>query len=65
MEVEMRNIGFVFALLGCAGLAEAYGDGKQIAISLALIGVGALMMREKNETSNQHRDIDSRPYFLS
>lgn len=60
----MRNIGFVFALLGCAGLAEAYGDGKQIAISLALIGFGALLMRERNEKSNKRSDNATRPYFL-
>ena len=58
------NIGFILALLGMAGMSEAYGSGKQIAISLALIGVGALLMRGRNETSNKHRDISPCSFFL-
>lgn len=55
-----ENIGFTMALIGVAGLAEG-----QIAIPLALILVGAYLMRGKDEKSNKRRDSDTvRPYFL-
>ena len=56
----MEKVGFTMALIGVAGLAEG-----QIAIPLALILVGAYLMRGRNETSNKRRDSDTvRPYFL-
>ena len=54
----MKNIGFAMALIGVAGLAEGQ------LVSLVLIGIGALLMRGKDEKSNKRSDSDSRPYFL-
>ena len=54
-----ENIGFTMALIGVAGLAEG-----QIAIPLALILVGAYLMRGKDEKNIERRRSDSRPYFL-
>lgn len=57
------KIGFVLALIGVAGLAEGQ------LVSLLLIGIGALMMREKDEEAvNKRGTSDSnvldRLYFL-
>ena len=64
----MAKIGFVMALIGVGGLAEAYGNGKQMLISILLIGIGALLMRTGNEEdSNRHIDrgnILDRLFFL-
>ena len=54
-----ENIGFTMALIGVAGLAEG-----QIAIPLALILVGAYLMRGTDEKNIERRRSDSRPYFL-
>ena len=54
----MKNIGFGLALIGVAGLAE----GQLVAI--VLIGIGALLMRGKDEKNIERRRSDSRPYFL-
>lgn len=43
------KIGFALALIGVGGIAEAYGNTKQIIISLTLIGLGALLMRFDDE----------------
>jgi hypothetical protein len=58
MEMNMKNIGFGLALIGVAGLAE----GQLVAI--VLIGIGALLMRGKDEKNIERRRSDSRPYFL-
>lgn len=54
----MKNVGFGLALIGVAGLAE----GQLVAI--LLIGIGALLMRGKDEKNSKRTDCDSRPYFL-
>lgn len=51
----MSKVGFCMALIGVGGLAEAYGNTKQLWISLLLIGAGAVLMRMENE-----KDIDRR-----
>lgn len=54
-----ENIGFALCLIGVAGLAEGQ------LISILVIGIGALLMRGRNEKSNKRRDSDTvRPYFL-
>lgn len=53
------TIGFAMALIGVAGLAEGQ------LICLLLIGIGALLMRERHEKNHKHRDSDTvRLYFL-
>ena len=44
MMKHLDKVGFVMALLGLGGLAEAYGNGRQISIALILIIVGALLV---------------------
>lgn len=51
----MSKVGFCMALIGVGGLAEAYGNTKELWISLLLIGAGAVLMRMRNE-----KDIDNR-----
>ena len=62
------NIGFVMTLIGCAGMAEAYGSTKQIVISAVLIGAGIYLVREglnakSTDKSNNYFDAN-RPFFL-
>ena len=54
-----ENIGFALCLIGVAGLAEGQ------LISILIIGIGAYLMRGRDEKSNKRRDSDTvRPYFL-
>lgn len=54
-----ENIGFALCLIGVAGLAEGQ------LISILVIGIGAYLMRGRDEKSNKRRDSDTvRPYFL-
>ena len=39
------KIGYVMTLIGIGGLAEGYGDMKQILISIALFAIGVGIMR--------------------
>ena len=66
---HLDKIGFVLALIGVAGMGEAYGFNRQFSISLILIICGAVLVLigdVRNDAKNYKRsnDIDSRPYFL-
>ena len=65
----ISKVGFCMALIGVGGLAEAYGNTKQLWISLLLIGAGAVLMRMRNEKDIDRRtdrgNILDRLYFLS
>lgn len=54
----VSKVGFAMCLIGAGGMAEAYGNAKQMIISIALISVGALMMRLGDEKVH----IDRRDY---
>lgn len=67
----MDKIGFTLCLLGCAGMAEAYGNNKSMAISLVLLIIGGLMIGINDVTKDikaYKRDCNSnvldRLYFL-
>lgn len=67
----MDKVGFTLCLLGCAGMAEAYGNNKSMAISLVLLIVGGLMIGINDVTKdikNYRRDYNAnvldRLYFL-
>lgn len=69
--MKLSGIGFVMALIGLGGLAEAYGNMKAVIISIALIVIGAFLIAkgEKNETDmrgnrGSNSNILDRPYFL-
>ena len=49
----MNKIGFAMFLIGCGGLAEGYGKTFQIIASIALAGIGILLMRFSNEKNNR------------
>lgn len=62
------SIGFTMALIGTAGLAEAYGSAGQIITSVLLIAGGAILIRrglshEKQNTGGTDDSIN-RPYYL-
>lgn len=40
----MDKVGFVLFLLGAGGVAEAYGNGKQLTIGLLMLISGALLI---------------------
>lgn len=62
------NIGFTMALIGVAGISEAYGSASKITISLLLVIVGGVLIHRglSNEKSNIGGTDDSinRPYYL-
>lgn len=65
----MDKAGFALTLIGLGGLAEAYGNGRQLSISLILVICGALLVffgDLKNDTQNykRSRNTNNRPYFL-
>jgi hypothetical protein len=65
----MDKAGLIITLLGFGGLAEAYGSGKQLSLSLILVICGALLIffgDLRNDTQNykRSRDDSNRPYFL-
>ena len=65
----LEKVGFVCALIGVAGLAEAYGSIRSVIISLALIAVGAFLMGKGSiHETVRSRNIDSnvldRLFFL-
>jgi hypothetical protein len=62
------NIGFTMALIGMAGLAEAYGSASKITISLLLVIVGGVLIHrgltdEKQNIGGTYDSIN-RPYYL-
>lgn len=63
-----ERIGFTMALLGVAGISEAYGSASKITISLLLVIVGGVLIHRglSNEKSNIGGTDDSinRPYYL-
>jgi len=63
-----ERIGFTMALLGVAGLSEAYGSASKITISLLLVIVGGVLIHRglRNEEQNIGGTDDSinRPYYL-
>ena len=74
---HLEKIGFVAALIGTAGLAEAYPDPKQFAIAISLIIIGGILIfigdlyndvqnQKKHTRRNKHLKYHdgSRPYFL-
>ena len=52
----MKHTGFILFIIGCGGLAEAYGKPTQIIISLILAIVGCLILF--HEVSNEKVHID-------
>jgi len=67
----MSKVGFAICLLGLGGLAEAYGNGRELSISLILIIAGALLIwigDMKDDIENAKRTNNSnvldRLYFL-
>lgn len=63
-----ERIGFTMALLGVAGISEAYGSASQTTISALLIIVGGILLYRglSNEKKNIGGTDDSinRPYYL-
>ena len=51
----MIGLGCTAFLIGCAGMAEGYGNVKQVVISIALIGIGIVLMRLGNEKNDYSR----------
>ena len=65
----MDKAGLIIALLGFGGISEAYGNGRQIFISLILIICGALLvcfgdLGNESQTNKRNRNDSNRPYFL-
>ena len=69
----VSKIGFVLALIGVGGMAEAYGFNKSLAISLTMVIIGGLMIfwgdtsndikaYTRNDRSNSN--VLDRLYFL-
>lgn len=74
---HLDKIGFVAALIGAGGLAEAYPNPKQFAIAISLIIIGGILIfigdlyndvknyKRNNRRNNNTKYHDgSRPYFL-
>lgn len=68
----MDKIGFALCLIGCGGLAEAYGNGKQLSLSLIfliiggiLIAIGDIRNDVKNYKRDYHANVLDRLYFLN
>ena len=60
----MEKIGFVLCLISCGGIAEAYGNGKQLSLGLAMFIAGALLiaigdLRHDIENNKQNHNCDS------
>lgn len=55
----MEKIGFAIVLVGLGGAAEAYPNVNHITISLALIGIGAVLMY-LGVSRNEKKNIDNR-----
>ena len=67
----MEKAGFALSLIGLGGLAEAYPNINKIIISLAIVGVGAMLMylgvtneKKNNERRASDRNVLDRLYFL-
>ena len=66
------NIGFTMALIGVAGISEAYGSASQTTISALLIIIGGILLyrglTNENSNTNEHRadngNVLDRLYFL-
>lgn len=74
---HLEKVGFVAALIGTGGLAEAYPNPKQFAIAISLIIIGGILIfigdlyndvknykRNNRRNSNIKYHDGSRPYFL-
>jgi len=63
-----ERIGFIMALLGCAGMSEAFGSVLQTTISAMLLLIGGILLYRglSNEKKNIGGTDDSinRPYYL-
>ena len=63
-----ERIGFIMALLGCAGISEAFGSVSQTTISALLLIIGGILLYRglSNEKQNIGGTNDSinRPYYL-
>ena len=63
-----ERIGFTMALLGCAGISEAFGSVSQNTISALLLLIGGILLYRglSNEKQNIGGTDDSinRPYYL-
>lgn len=62
------NIGFIMALLGLAGISEAYGSASQTTISAVLIIVGGILLyrglTDEKQNIGGTDDSINRPYYL-
>ena len=74
---HLEKVGFVSALIGAGGLAEAYPNPKQFAIAISLIIIGGILIfigdlyndvknykRNNRRNSNTKYHDGSRPHFL-
>lgn len=65
----LAKVGFVLALIGFGGIAEAYGNTRSVVISLTLISVGAFLMakgsiHETVHFRNDNSNVLDRLHFL-
>ncbi len=62
------NIGFILALLGVAGMSEAYGSASQTTISALLILLGGILLyrglADEKQNIGGTDDSINRPYYL-
>ena len=62
------NIGFILALLGVAGMSEAYGSASQTTISALLILLGGILLyrglTDEKQNIGGTDDSINRPYYL-
>lgn len=62
------NIGFILALLGMAGMSEAYGNASQTTISALLILLGGILLyrglTDEKQNIGGTDDSINRPYYL-
>lgn len=55
----MNKVGFVMFLIGCGGLAESYGNTRQMVISIVLAGIGITAMRLCDEKVHSDMRTDN------